>query len=234
MRFYVLEADGGRVGTKWAYGKMVKPAELGDSDNCPVHGGPVSSLRWLPPHVLNLSSAKPEKWGDILWGDGFRMMFSAKLKSIFLAEGLSGVAEFSPPAKIVRLGMKKAAEIPPPLPVYHLVYIPWGGANQDDAASEVVFDRPHKITCQYCRAQTAGRKQARVVIEEGSWNGADIFVPRGFAGALLVSERFKQMAEHYQMKNILLIPAEKYGYDEHRAGSGQDLWYVNEQQGSPL
>ncbi|HOL56855.1 MAG TPA: hypothetical protein PK351_06270 [Spirochaetota bacterium] len=49
----------------------------------------------------------------------------------------------------------------------------------------------------------------------------DIFeVPA--APGLLVSERFKYIVEKYGLKNVWLIPAEKYGWDESRPG----LWYI--------
>jgi hypothetical protein len=40
----------------------------------------------------------------------------------------------------------------------------------------------------------------------------------------MVSERFRHIADNYGFKNMWLIPAEKYGYDER----GRSLWYVNE------
>lgn len=223
MNFYVLEPDGGLLfGTKWAYADQVDPVRFGEGDNCPVCGGPIGGRRWLPPHRIKLSSARSEKWGDILWGAGFLLMVSDRFKTIYEAEGLTGVTTFHPPAEIVRVGRGKTGDLPPSLPQYHLIEIVWNGANQDDIASEVV--REEAVRCSYCRVGGNPRRQQRIVLEQESWTGVDIFTPRGAPVKIMVSERFKQVAETYCLKNIWLIPSEKYAYDMHRPG----LWYVRE------
>jgi hypothetical protein len=224
MNFCVLKPNGGiRFGTKWAYADQVDPVLHGEGSKCPVCGGPVSLLRWLPPHRIKLSSAKPEKWGDFVWGAGFDLIVSARFKATCETEGLTGITTFHPPAEVVRVGRKKTGDIPPSLPMYYLIEIEWNGANQDDLASEVVRERSEK--CSYCRVGGFPSKQSKTIIEEGSWTGADIFTPRGSPVSIMVSERFAEVVEAYALKNAWLIPAEKYGYDDHRPG----LWYVREE-----
>lgn len=223
MNFYVLKPDDGiRFARRWAYADQVDPVLRGKADTCPVCGGPVGGLGWLPPHRVKLSSAKPEKWGDFVWGAGFLLIVSARFRAAYEAEGLTGVTVFHPPVEVVRVGRRKSGDIPSGLPTYHLVEIVWDGANQDDAASEVVRERP--VQCPYCRVGGSPRKQSRIVIEEESWTGADIFTPRGAPVRVMVSERFKQVVDTYKLKNAWLIPANKYAYDRHRPG----LWYVTE------
>jgi hypothetical protein len=223
MNFYVLKPDGRiRFGTKWAYADQVDPVHRGEGDDCPVCGGPIGGLRWLPPHRIKLSSAKPEKWGDILWGAGFLLIVSDRFKRIYEAEGLTGITVFHPPAEIVRVGRKKTGDLPPSLPQYHLIEIVWNGANQDDMASEVVREKP--VKCTYCRVGGFPTKQQRIAIEERSWTGVDIFTPRGAPVRIIVSERFQQVAQAHELKNVWLIPSEKYAYDDHRPG----LWHVGE------
>jgi hypothetical protein len=223
MNFYVLKPDGKiRFGTKWAYADQVDPVRFGEGDKCPVCGGPIGGRRWLPPHRIKLSSAAPEKWGDTLWGAGFLLIVSDRFKTIYEAEGLTGITAFHSPAEIVRVGRRKTGELPPLLPQYHLIEIVWNGANQDDVASGVVRGKP--VKCSYCRVGGNPKRQYRTVIEQESWTDADIFTPRGAPVGVMVSERFKQIAEAYKLKNIWLIPSEKYGYDQHRPG----LWYVHE------
>lgn len=223
MDFYVLKPEGGiRFGTKWAYADQVDPVHRVESEKCPVCGGPVGGLSWLPPHRIKLSTAKSEKWGDFLWGAGFLLMVSDRFKTIYEAEGLTGITVFHPPAEIVRVGRKKIGDLPPSLPRYHLIEIAWNGANQDDVASELVQGKP--VKCSYCRVGGNPRRQQRIVIEQESWTGADIFTPRGAPVEIMVSERFKQVAEAYHLKNVWLIPSEKYAYDQQQPG----LWYVRE------
>jgi len=223
MNFYVLEPDGGLLfGTKWAYADQVDPVRRGDGDRCPVCGGPVGGLKWLPPHRIKLSSANPDKWGDFLWGAGFLLMVSDHFKTIYEAEGLTGITAFHPPAEIVRVGRKKTEDLPPSLPEYHLIEIVWNGANQDDTASELVRGKP--VNCSYCRVGGNPRSQQRIAIDQGSWTGVDIFTPRGAPVRTVVSERFKQVAEAHKLRNTWLIPSNRYGYDQQRPG----LWWVHE------
>jgi len=224
-KFFVIEpADGKMFGTKWAYAESLEPSNIGDSQKCPVCGGAVSLRRWLPPHRIKLSSGKPSKWGDFVWGAGFPLLVSSKFKEIYEREGLTGIEEFSSPVEIVRMGTLKSGQFPVPPPTYHLIHVPWGGANQDDVASGLTHVRPEVITCAFCRVGVTGRKLERVVIEEGSWNGSDIFKPRNAPVPFMVSECFKQVVENHKLTNILIIPADKYAYDERRPG----LWYVKD------
>lgn len=224
--FYVLEPEEGILfGTKWAYAEQVAPVVRGEAEKCPVCGSAVGGLRWLPPHRVRLSSAKPEKWGDFVWGAGFLLLVSGRFKAIYEAEGLSGVTVFYPAAEIVRVGKRRGGDLPPDLPSYHLVEIVWNGANQDDEASEVVRERAPQ--CEFCRIGGFPRRQKGVVIENGSWTGADIFTPRGSPVRIMVSQRFKEVVDKYALKNVWLIPAEKYAYDDRRPG----LWYVRGESG---
>lgn len=224
-KFYVLEPEEGiRFGKKWVYAEVVSPVNYEDAERCPVCGGFVSMKKWAQPHRVKLSSAKPEKWGDFVWGAGFSLLISQRFKEIYETEELTGFAEISPPVEFIRMGKLKTGEFPISPPIYHHVYVPWGGANQDDIASGLIYEKPDNIKCSYCRVGVAWRKQEKIVIEEGSWNGTDIYKPRNSPVEFVVSERFKKVAEKYKLKNIWLIPVEKYGYDERRYG----LWYVHE------
>lgn len=223
--FYVLKPEEGiRFGRKWAYAEALEPSIIGDSQKCPVCGGAVSLRKWLPPHRIKLSSAKPGKWGDFVWGAGFPLLVSSKFKEIYDREGLTGIAEFSVPVEIVRMGTLKSGQFPFPPPIYHLIHVLWGGANQDDVASGLSHENPEVIKCAFCRVGVTWRKQEKVILEEDSWNGSDIFKPRNAPVPFMVSRRFRELADSYDFKNIWLIPAEKYGYDERRPG----LWYVND------
>ena len=219
MAFYVLKPDGGRFGTRWAFGDVLDPVHLGPTEACPVCGGPVSLRKWLPPHRLRLSSSRPEKWGTFVWGAGFDLIVSGQLKALYEAEGLSGIVRFYPPVEIVRAGNKRVDDLTTPPPAYHVVDIAWNGANLDDQASGTVRRR---VDCPYDRGSIQSIE--RVIFEPGSWTGADIFVARGLPGQILVSERFRRLVESHRLGGALLIPAEKYAMDMERPG----LWYVRE------
>ncbi len=222
MKFYVLKPEKGMLfGTKWAYGEPVDPVIVSEEAEhyCPVCGRPVSSLKWLPPRPVKLSSAKPEKWGDFVWGAGFLLLVSERFKAAYEREGLTGITAFLP-VEVVRVGTRKTGDLPPGLPTYDLIQIVWGGANQDDQASRVVVEEEPE--CAYCRVGGGWTRQEGIILEEGSWTGVDIFTARGAPVPILVSERFKEVAERYGLKNAWFIPAEKFAWDEDRPG----LWYV--------
>ena len=99
MKFYVLEPEKGMLfGTKWAYADQVDPVVISEEAEhyCPVCGGPVGMLKWLPPYRVKLSSAKPEKWGDFVWGAGFLLLVSDRFKAVYEREGLTGITAFLP------------------------------------------------------------------------------------------------------------------------------------------
>jgi hypothetical protein len=222
--FYVLKPEEGiRFGTKWAYADKVEPINRGPCEECPVCGEVVSLKKWLLPHRIKLSSAKPEKLGDFLWGAGF-LLVSSRFKDIYEDKGLNGIDYFSDPVEIVRIGKNKTGDFPSIPPKYHLINVPWGEANLDDAASGVILENPEKIKCKYCRIGPSAFRLSQIVIEAESWKGADILLPRGGIGDFIVSERFKQIAEKYQLKNLWLIPAANYGFDTQR----QPLWYIHD------
>jgi hypothetical protein len=187
MAFYILKPDGKiRFGTKWAYADQMDPVLRGEAPRCPICSSFVGGLAWLPPHCIKLSSAKPEKWGDFIWGAGFQLMVSGRFKLLYDTEGLTGIVYFHPPAKIVRAGNKKCGELSTTLPDYHLVDIKWNGANLDDSASGIVREQ---VKCEFCRV---GRLLSlnKVTLELGSWDGSDIFMARGLPGSIMVSKHW--------------------------------------------
>ncbi len=222
-KFFVLQpADGTTAGAQWATASPYELRTLGESQKCPVCGTPVTARRWLPPHQIKLSKAKPAKWADFMWGPDSSLFVSQPFKQIYEREGLTGISSFWDTVQIVRMGALKNGQFPHDPPAYHLVHVLWGGANQDDAASGLKFTDPSSVKCTYCRSSRSGRRQDRIVLEKGSWS-KDIFLPRAAPPAYVVSERFKQVVEDNHFTNARFIPAENYAFDDSRWGK----WYVN-------
>jgi hypothetical protein len=172
-----------------------------------------------------LSSSKAGKWGDIVWGSSY-LLASGRFKEIYEREGLKGITKFHEPAEIVKVGTKRMSDLAGVAsPIYHAIEIEWGAAALDLEASEVVFKYPQEERCAYCQTGIKA-KQERVVIKEGSWKGADIFTSRG-GPTEVVSQRFKEVVEKYNLTGMWLIPAEKWAYDENRQVPLLN-WYVRE------
>jgi len=215
MKFFVLRpAEGQLFGTKWAYGVGAEPKVTKDiGPRCPVCGQAVGPLVWVPPHRLEVSSAKPEKWGDFLWGAWLSApMVSARFKAIYEAEALIGVRCHSPSVQIVRVGRKKRGDLPLNPPTYHVIEIERLGPELDEDASGMT--RTH-LECPYCHRGDA-KRWTGVVIKLGSWSGEDIFFPRGLPGTCVTSERFRQIVESRGLTNARFVPADRYAYDVHR------------------
>ena len=154
-----------------------------------------------------------------MWGTVFPLMVSARFKAIYEVEAMKGVSIFHPAATIVKLGNQKKGNLPEQLPEYHLIEVTWNAANLEDVASKVVRKR---FDCQFCRGSI--EMHDGIFLEEGSWDGSDIFEARGLPGKVLISERFKQVVESHQLKNTLLVPAEDYLYNEHQSS----MWRIRE------
>lgn len=224
-KFFVMKPDGGiRFGRKWAYADLRPPVVYGNCQYCPVCGDPVSGMKWLPPYQIKLSNSRPDKWGDTVWGAGFELIVSERFKNIYEREGLTGIAEFSPAVEVVQIGTKKIRDTNIPSPIYHSIHIPWGGADMDDQASGLTHRHPEEITCNYCRTGVSIRRFDQLIINEGTWNGTDIFIVRNSPGTFVVSDKFKYISEKNNITNIWLIPSEKYACDE----PNHKLWYVRE------
>jgi hypothetical protein len=208
MDFYVLKPDGEMFGNKWAYGEIIRPANFGEAPYCPeCSRRPIGMRKWLEPRRVRLSSSKPAKWGDVVWGAGFPFVVSDRFKHSYLRYGLTGIEEFLPPVKIARVGNKRA-DVFDRLPLYYPVVIELLGAKVNDVESNVVR-KPQ--ACQYCRGDVLSIDQ--VVIQESSWRGSDIFEARGLYGVTLVTERFKEMVDKENLTNIRLVSALEFNYD---------------------
>ncbi|KFA89717.1 hypothetical protein Q664_33060 [Archangium violaceum Cb vi76] len=55
-------------------------------------------------------------------------------------------------------------------------------------------------------------------LEQGSWNGDDVFIPRGLSGTMVASERFADFVARHGFTNMKLIPTEEYTWDPLRRG----------------
>jgi hypothetical protein len=80
----------------------------------------------------------------------------------------------------------------------------------DQIASEFVHESP--VSCNECRVGSI-KRWARIVLEEGSWSGEDVFFARGLCGQIITSERFKEFFDRNRINNGIVISAAKYSHD---------------------
>lgn len=221
-RFYVLEAfEALMFHSRWARASPEKPVNYGDALRCPVCGGFMSMLRWLPPYRIYLSSADPSRWGDFVWGAGIDApLVSERFKTAYEQNDLKGILQFRGPVEIARIGKQPRRMLPTQLPTYYIADIDRMGPAADPQAEQRVYKPGTCIPCDFCQVCEGGyvARQERVVINTTTWSGEDIFIARGGPPCPVVSERFKGFVDLHQFTNCWLIPAEYYAYDSATMG----------------
>jgi hypothetical protein len=165
--------------------------------------------RGAPPYRVDLERYG-EELGDFAKGPGYEVLVSERLAKAFHAEGLSGLLGFHP-AEVARVrrtrrGQKKTLSAPP----YFVVSPCFGRAAVDVARSRIRYTE--RVTCSECRY---GGPEAihGFTLEPGTWQGEDVFRPRGLLGVMVVSERFATLVERHRLTNMRLTPIEEYVWD---------------------
>lgn len=164
-------------------------------------------LKWLPPYRVSIKLYAQE-FGDFVFGAGGEdLLVSELFADLWRHHGLNGLSGFDP-VEVIKV--KSRRKNPPSPPRYIRVAVGRGPAALDLKASGMEWLEPPD--CMKCRSSGIVRWQ-RVVIENDTWTGEDIFSPRGLSGTWVVTSRFKALCEDYQIKNAKFIPAEEHGHD---------------------
>jgi hypothetical protein len=193
---------------------IVDEKEPGDAPRCPKCGGAVGMLTWRPPFRVKLV-LHGEEPGDLVQflGAGPYIIISERFADAFRAAGLTGLHGFAP-VEVARVQRRRRGpRNRPPIPRYFAATVPFGSALVDEGRSHIL--RPGPFDCDYCRAiGTEGVNG--FVLEPGSWNGDDVFYPRGLVGTLIASERFARLVSEHALTNIVLTPTERHVWDPLR------------------
>jgi len=207
MKFFVLDNPTHAETSALTDFRYTDDAREGDAPRCPLCGKFIGLIPTLPPVRVEL-----ETWdkiiGDIAFGPGDQMLFSERVVELFSRLNLSGLTEVLP-AEVVKV--KSHKKLNTVLPVYYCCQVARSRAVIDDIGSEIIRLRPW--TCLECRTGGPFVRLKKVVLEDGSWSGEDLFVPRGLTGRILASEKFKNACEREKISNCLLIPADEFGFE---------------------
>jgi hypothetical protein len=214
-RFFVLKK--GALGSQSHYDvevKALKPINLGEgAADCPRCGGPIGMLPRLPPHRVALM-VHGEELGDYLEASGYDLLVSELFAQAFREEGLTGLEGFHP-VEVVRVSRKRRGPRPSHIPQYLAVTACFGRAAVDLGRSRIRYVNPPD--CDECRA--AGVEAIYgFTLEPGTWQGEDIFRPRGLRGDVVVSERFARFVERHGFTNMTLVPTEQLVWDPLELG----------------
>ncbi len=215
-RFFVLEAEvWGHHDTQF---DTVEPENLGKAPRCPRCGDPIGMKEWLPPYrvIVELYGKDPGDFADGSGGNSF--LISERMAEAFRTEGLSGLLGFDP-VEVVAVRRKRKGPKPATAPGYVAVTACFGRGAVDEARSRIRRSEP--VTCPECRSAGVASVHG-FALEPGTWQGEDVFRPRGKQGSLLVSDRFAEFVKRHGFTNMKLIPTEEYVWDPLRKGPPAD------------
>jgi hypothetical protein len=134
---------------------------------------------------------------------------SERFAEAFQADGLTGLLGFHP-VEMTRVRRRSTQSKAALVPRYFAVTACFGRGAVDEARSRLRRNKP--VSCPECRS-TGVDSIHGLVLEPGTWQGEDVFRPRGEQGSILVSERFAQFARRHGLKNMKLTPAGTFTWD---------------------
>ncbi|NMC34789.1 MAG: hypothetical protein GYA36_20390 [Veillonellaceae bacterium] len=215
MRFYLLEAP--KPGSIEDRAGRVDFSEAGNPNRgpaptCPRCGRFLGMLTWLPPYRVEI---KP--WGRH-WGDVARMgndlIVSERFRKAFVEESLKGIEKFDP-VEVVKVD-RRWGKPKEPMPRYFKATVARNSATIDYNASGYEWRDESQICpeCIYGSLNPNLKRYKRLVVKQETWNGDDVFFPRG-AARVMVSERFRSMFHDHKLLGAVFIPSESEdaGYD---------------------
>jgi hypothetical protein len=120
------------------------------------------------------------------------------------------------PVEVVRVRRKRRSAKPLHVSQYLAVTACFSRAAVDLGRSRIRYtDEPP--TCEECRSATLHAIHG-FTLEAGTWQGEDIFRPRGLRGDVTVSERFVRFVERQGFTNMKLTPTEALVWDPLERG----------------
>jgi hypothetical protein len=204
-RFFVLEKlRGGPHDTEFSRSS----SNLGPALRCPHCGETVGSLSWQPPYQGELE-LYGQGFGDLIQGPCGGLLITERFAEAFRTAGLTGLSGFHP-IEVMRIRSKGRGSQPDPAPQYLFAIPSYGTPALDMERSRIRSPKP--LTCMGCRYVSPDAIDG-LALEAGTWNGEDVFRPRGLWGVIIVSERFMRLAEHHALSTMALVPIEKYVWD---------------------
>ncbi len=208
-RFFVLKDD--FHGPHDTDAMDADDTETGDAPRCPKCGEGIGMREWLPPFRVEVAVHGKEGAGDFVKSTGNDLLVSERMAAAIRSEGLTGIHDFRP-VEVVKLNAR-AKRVG--IPRYLSILVTYGRAAVDDARSRI--RRPKPIECDECRHTNVGGVYG-FRIDPGTWDGLDVFRPRGFQSDVVVSERFADFVRRHGFTNIKLVPTEEFVWDPQRKG----------------
>lgn len=174
----------------------------GEAERCPICKHYISSLEWLQPRKIRLTSTH---YPDVLreWLSE-PLVVSERFVEIFRVAGLTGVREF---VKIdeVRAPRKNS----PQPPNYYCAKIDYSTSIKVDFDKSQIYGRKYDWSCELCNPLGATTDRIdRLVLDTTQWCGEDIL--RVYGHGLVFSQRFYDFVRQNNFTNFNLVPVDQY------------------------
>lgn len=212
MEFYIIakkpksEEHVGSYRTDFEYDDSVVKDK---APRCPKCGSYVGMLEAVPPLRIHL-----ETWGDDYGDLAFYMsdfLVTTRFQNAFECSGLRGLKGFDSTECVNHKHYGAVLSKPPE---YYRASPRVGGAKVDAIASEIEWGEEDQPACDVCFSGKGVLKRwRRIVIDESSWDGSDIFYPYGIPGALMTSSKFFDWAADKYFRNLIFLRASEYAHD---------------------
>ncbi len=209
MTFYVLAHREAPVGEATTDFLWVEPIRSNNAPQCRLCGRFIGMKPHLPSVRVNIESWG-SRYGDLAFGPSDQILVSERFKEEYHAHGLTGLSDFELVEVARVLNRKKIRDN---CPQYYLASVTRSRAAIDVEASGLVHDKPP--TCPECKGGLI-KRVARIVLEEGTWSGEDIFFARGLPGTIIVSDKFRRMCIEAELQNCPLVEASLFSFDFYR------------------
>ena len=176
----------------------------GESEKCPLCGRHVSTLKWLEPRKMRLTSTKyPDRLTTWL---AEPMVVSKQVMEVYKQDQLTGIQEFIP-IKVVRVA--RVREETPLLPEYFCGEIAFTTSVQIDLNNTKIDGQKCDWRCELCNPRgTTMDKISKLSLDTAKWDGDDVFKVYGLGA--VVSQRFYDFVQKYNFTNFNLVSIEEY------------------------
>ena len=212
MNFYVLQSGSPKDSAACFDWSQVDDSPMGEAPRCPVCDSVVGMLPLTPPIRVELDLWGSE-WGDISISAGDEILVSERAKRFLSATGMTGVERFER-VEIAHVNMHRRANNE--LPTYWAAWIKRTSAHISRSQSQIVWSSPP--SCEYCLSGVKVRID-KLVFDERSWSGEDIFQTRDLPGTIFASQRLKDLFEGKVITNARFVPLPEYRFGvTHNAG----------------
>ena len=211
-KFYVLEI-GGITQYEFANYEVYGEAHYSDTPSCPECGRSIGNSRWEPPYDIKLEQS--HKIGDFIDGfGGCDFIASYHFTKLATEAHIKGIErKFVIDAVRWETKTKMRAQDRPTLFGVDIVY----------SKTRVLYDdmgvvwrkEPSEDCCKVCGPGGGGingiyKKIEKVVIDESTWTGEDMFHPMNFSENIILSQKVANLIEDYGLTNAKFIPCEEY------------------------